>query len=61
MITKDEKMEIIKKLFSFNDDNCAIGLCKFNDEYYKLAESRERIKKRIKKDVTLTQMLKRTL
>ena len=51
-------MEIIKKLFSFNDEDCAIGLCKFNDEYYQLAESRERIKKRIKKDATLTQMLK---
>ena len=61
MITKDEKMEIIKKLFSFNDDDSAIGLCKFNEDYYKLAESRERIKKRIKKDATLTQMLKRTL
>ena len=61
MITKEEKMEIIKKLFSFNDDNCAIGLCKFNDEYYRFTESRERIKKRIKKDATLTQMLKRTL
>ena len=54
-------MEIIKKLFNFNDDDCAIGLCRFNDEYYMLAESRERIKKRIKKDATLTQMLKRTL
>ena len=61
MITKEEKMEIIKKLFSFNDDDCAIGLCKFNDDYYKLAESRERIKKRIKKDATLTQMLRRSL
>ena len=57
MIDKDEKMEIIKKLFSFNDDDCAIGLCKFNDDYFKLSESRERIKK----DATLTQMLKRTL
>lgn len=61
MITKDEKMEIIKKLFNFNNDDCAIGLCKFNDDFYKLSESREQIKKRIKKDATLTQMLKRTL
>ena len=52
-------MELIKKLFNFNDEDCAIGLCKFNDDYYKLAQSRERIRKRVKKDASLTQMLKR--
>ena len=52
-------MDIIKKLFTFNDEDCAIGLCKFNNDYYRLAESRERMKKRVKKDASLTQMLKR--
>ncbi len=52
-------MEIIKKLFNFNGDDCAIGLCKFNDDYFKFAESRERMKKRVKKDASLTQMLKK--
>ena len=29
-------MDIIKRLFTFNnDDDCAIGLCKFNDSFYK--------------------------
>lgn len=54
-------MDIIKKLFMFNDEDCAIGLCKFNDNYYKLSDSRERMKKRVKKDATLTQMLKRNI
>ncbi len=52
-------MELIKKIFTFNGEDCAIGLCKFNDYNYKLAESRERMKKRAKKDASLTQMLKR--
>ena len=53
-------MELIKKLFSFNnDDTSAIGLCKFNDDFYKMTEAKERFKKRVKKDATLTQMLKR--
>lgn len=54
-------MSLIKKIFCFNtDDNSAIGLCKFSDEM-KLSETRQVIKKRIKKDETLTQMLKRSL
>lgn len=52
-------MDIIKKLFNFNGNDYAIGLCKFNDDYLKIAESRERMKKRVKKDASLTQMLKR--
>ncbi len=55
-------MDIIKRLFCFNnDEGSAIGLCKFNEEFFKLAESKERIKKRIKKDANLTQMLKRSV
>ncbi len=55
-------MDIIKKLFCFNnDESTAIGLCKFNEEFFKLTESKERIKKRIRKDATLTQMLKRSV
>ncbi len=52
-------MDIIKKLFSFGDDDAIIGLCKFNDDYFKLADSKEQVKKRIKKDITLTEILRR--
>ncbi len=55
-------MDIIKKLFNFNDDETgAIGLCKFNDDFFKLPESKQRIKERIRKDATLTQILKRSM
>ena len=54
-------MDIIKKLFCFNnDENSAIGLCKFNDDFFKLNEAKERFKKKVKKDATLTQILKRS-
>ena len=53
-------MELLKKIFCFSDDS-VIGLCKFSDYDYKLSLSRENIKKRIKKDATLTQMLRRSL
>ena len=44
-------MDIIKKLFNFNDDEgCAIGLCKFNDDFFKLSNAKEQVKKRIKKE-----------
>lgn len=56
------KMDIIKKLFSFNDDETsAIGLCKFNDDFFKLSESKQRVKDRIRKDATLSQILKRSV
>ena len=55
-------MDIIKRLFCFNDDeSSAIGLCKFNDEFFKLADAKETMKKRIKKDATLSQMLKKSI
>lgn len=55
-------MDIIKKLFCFNDDdNSTIGLCKFSDDFFKLAESSEKIKQKIKKEVTLTQMLRKNI
>ena len=54
-------MNIIRKLFCFNDDDsAAIGLCKFNDDFYRENEAKERIKKHIKKDASITQMLKRS-
>lgn len=55
-------MNIFKKLFSLKDDSCAIGLCKFIDEIEDLTlqESKQRAKMRYKKDISLTQMLKRT-
>ena len=54
-------MDIIKKLFSFNDDDSMfIGLCKFNDGFFQLNDAKENIKKRLKKDDNLTQMLKRS-
>lgn len=55
-------MDIIKKLFCFNDDEqSAIGLCKFNDSFYKNQENKENFKKRISKDTSLSQMLKRPI
>jgi len=54
-------MDIIKKLFSFNcDDSSAIGLCKFNDEFFKSQDARQKAKKILRKETTLTQMLKRS-
>ena len=53
-------MDIIKKLFCFNDDeNSAIGLCQFSDSFVKKIDSKEEFKKRLSKDVNLAQMLKR--
>lgn len=55
-------MDIIKKIFCLEDDEVGvIGLCKFNDNLNKLAKSKEQIKKRIQKDPTLTQMLRRSV
>ncbi len=53
-------MDIFKKWLGNNDES-AIGLCRFNDDFFKLDESKEQIKKRIKKDPTLTQMLKKSI
>lgn len=54
-------MDLIKKLFTFNDDETsAIGLCRFNEDFFKNEESKEQIKKRIKKNESLTHLLKRT-
>ena len=53
-------MDFIKKFFSFcSDDNSAIGLCKFNDNYNQENSSTKIIKPRIKKELSLTEMLKR--
>ena len=40
-------MNILKRLFNFNDDDCVIGLCKFNDEFYRQINGKEQAKKRI--------------
>lgn len=54
-------MDIIKKLFTFNgDENSAIGLCKFNDDFFRYEENKEKMKRRIKKDTTLTELLKKS-
>lgn len=54
-------MDIIKRLFCFNDDDSmVIGLCQFNDEFFKANDAKEQIKKHLKKDQNLTQMLKRS-
>lgn len=55
-------MDIIKKLFSFNDDDkFAIGLCKFNDTFNREQYTKQEIKKQIKKSVTITDMLKKDI
>ena len=54
-------MDIIKRLFCFNDDeNSAIGLCKFSEDFFKAEEAKDKIKKHINKDANITQMLKRS-
>ena len=53
-------MDIIKKLFSFNnDDTSAIGLCKFSDSFYKQQQNKEYFKKKIAKNISISEMLKR--
>ncbi len=55
-------MNILKKLFNIsNDDGCAIGLCKFQSEIEDLTyeQSKTRAKMRLKKDISVTQMLRR--
>ena len=55
------KMEIIKKLFNFNDDNSSIiGLCRFNDEFFKPENAKEQIRKKLKKEASLTEILKKS-
>lgn len=55
-------MDIIKKIFCLNDDEAGvIGLCTFNQDFFKTSKPKEEVKKRIKKDPTLTQMLKRSI
>ena len=54
-------MDIIKKLFCFNgDEQIAIGLCKFNDSFYKSEQNKQNFRKKVSKDINLSQMLKRT-
>lgn len=53
-------MEILKRLFNFNNDkDSIIGLCKFSDSFYKESESKEKFKKKVLKDYTLSEILKR--
>ena len=55
-------MNLLKKILCLDTtDSSAIGLCRFNDDFMKLEDTKEVIKKRIKKDPTLTQMLKRSI
>lgn len=56
-------MNIFKKIFSLADDaNSVIGLCKFNDDFFKIDTQREeKGKKKRKKEQNLTQMLKRSV
>lgn len=53
-------MDIIKRLFTFNnDETSAIGLCKFNDSFYKSLEVKKAIKKKVQQTSSLSQMLRR--
>ena len=55
-------MDIIKRLFCFNnDEEIAIGLCKFNDSFYKSEQNKENFKKKLSKDINLSEMLKRPI
>ena len=53
-------MDIIKKLFSFNDDDkMVVGLCKFNETFNRQQETKQEVKRQLKKSDTLTDMLKK--
>ena len=55
-------MDLIKKLFSFNDDDTSvIGLCKFSDSFCREIEAKEEMKKRVTRKVTLSEMLKKPI
>lgn len=54
-------MNFIKKLFSLEQDCGAIGLCRFANNSIKEQEEKTEVKKSSKKDITLTQMLKRDI
>ena len=55
-------MDIIKKLFCFNDDeDISIGLCKFNDSFYKMQNNKENFKKKLSKEANLSDILKRPI
>ncbi|MBR1618249.1 hypothetical protein IJ670_08895 [bacterium] len=53
-------MNIFQKLACFFKDDSAIGLCKFNDDFQK-DNSKERYKKCFKKDIPLSQMLRKDI
>ncbi len=53
-------MDLIKKLFTFNNDEAsAIGLCKFNDDFFKSVNAKQKAKSKLKQETTLSQMLRR--
>ena len=55
-------MDIIKKLFCFNnEEEIAIGLCKFNDYFYKQQDNKENFKKKLSKNSSLSEILKRPI
>lgn len=55
-------MDIIKKLFCFNDEEqMAIGLCKFNDSFFKEQANKENFKKKLSKNSSLSEILKRPI
>ena len=48
-------MDIIKKLFTFNDEeNLAIGLCKFNDTFNRQQITKQEVKKQLIERADLT-------
>lgn len=54
-------MDIIKKFFSFNDDDTSvIGLCKFNDNYCKSVNAKQKTKENSRQEATLSEILRRT-
>lgn len=55
-------MDIIKRLFCFNDDDkSAIGLCKFNEDFFKEAQNKENFKKNLNKNSSLSEILKKPI
>ena len=53
-------MDILKKLFCMtNDEEIAIGLCKFSENFFTKDDIKQEQRKNSKKPTTLSEMLKK--
>ena len=53
-------MNILRRIFNFNDEECVIGLCKFNDDFYRQLNAKQQIKKKMSKTPSLSEVLRKS-